>query len=184
MTKPEARRWARETAAALAPLRAQHGAAIAAAVRALGEYKAARVVCAFAPMDDEPDIRPLLEAAAADGKTLCLPRCQGRGVMTMHACRPDALAPDRCGIPAPPPDAPEIPAADIDLCLVPCLAADETGARLGRGAGYYDRFAPLLRPGVALVVCRAALIVPRLPSEAHDARFARAVTEQGVRALG
>lgn len=184
MTKAEARRWARETARSLAPLRREHGAAISAAVRALPEYKAARAVCAFVPMDDEPDLRALLDAVWRDGKTLCLPRCGACGAMTMHACLPALLAPGRYGIPEPAPDAPEVDARAIGLCLVPCLAADETGVRLGRGAGYYDRFVPRLRPGAALLVCRTALIVPQLPCEAHDARFLRAVTERGVRTLG
>lgn len=182
MTKREARAWARETARRLVPVREAHGRAIAQAVCALPEYAAARTVCAFWPMEDEPDIRPLLAAVTRDGKALCLPRCGEHGAMTMHFV-PDAfaLAPGAYGIREPAADAPEVRPEEIDLCLIPCLAADEAGVRLGRGKGYYDRFVPRLRPGAALLVCRTALIAPRLSAEAHDARFSRAVTESGIR---
>lgn len=182
MTKREARAWARETARRLIPLREQHGLAIAQAVRSLPEYAAADTLCAFWPMEDEPDIRPLLSAVRRDGKTLCLPRCGEDGAMTMHAV-PDAfaLAPGAYGIREPEADAREVRPEEIGLCLVPCLAADETGVRLGRGKGYYDRFVPSLRPGAALLVCRTALIAQKIPAQAHDARFARAVTECGIR---
>ena len=50
------------------------------------------------------------------------------------------------GIPEPRPDLPEVPPAAVDWALVPGLAFDERGFRLGRGAGYYDRLIPLLRP--------------------------------------
>lgn len=184
MTKTEARAWARETARRLIPMREQHGHAIARTVRSLPEYAAADTVCAFWPMEDEPDIRPLLAAVRQDGKTLCLPRCGEDGAMTMHAV-PDAfaLAPGAYGIREPEEAAREVRPEEIGLCLVPCLAADETGVRLGRGKGYYDRFVPFLRPGAALLVCRTALIARQLPAQMHDARFARAVTECGIRSF-
>ena len=70
--------------------------------------------------------------------------------------------------------------------LVPALAVDRRGVRLGRGGGYYDRSLALCRPGTRLIaVVRDDEIVEELPSEAHDVRMTHALTpRQGVIALG
>ena len=72
------------------------------------------------------------------------------------------------------------------VVLVPALAVDRRGVRLGRGGGYYDRSLPLCRPDARLIaVVRDHEIVDELPSEVHDVRMTHALTpRQGVVALG
>ena len=75
-------------------------------------------------------------------------------------------------------------AAGVGLILVPALAIDpDTGARLGYGAGYYDRLLPRL-PGAVLVVgvCRDADLFP-VPTEPHDVAMGAVLTESGLRLI-
>ena len=96
---------------------------------------------------------------------------------------PGDLIPDRWGIPAPDPGkAVFVPPEEIDLVLVPLLAVDRRGTRLGKGGGCYDRYfaahsALLARSaGVAL----GYQLVDRLPADPWDCRLPAAVTPQGV----
>ncbi|MGY4713085.1 5-formyltetrahydrofolate cyclo-ligase [Mycolicibacterium sp. CBM1] len=67
--------------------------------------------------------------------------------------------------------------AQADVVLVPALAVDRHGVRLGRGGGFYDRSLPLCRPGTRLVaVVRDAELLDELPREAHDVRMTHALT--------
>ena len=72
------------------------------------------------------------------------------------------------------------------VVLVPALAVDRRGVRLGRGGGYYDRSLPLCRPDARLIaVVRDHEIVDELPSQPHDVRMTHALTpRQGVVVLG
>jgi 5-formyltetrahydrofolate cyclo-ligase len=80
------------------------------------------------------------------------------------------LCPGALGIPEPRPGLPEVSPEVIDWALVPGLAFDEQGFRLGRGGGYYDRLLPLLRPqAICWALCLSCQLVSRLPVEAHDA---------------
>jgi 5-formyltetrahydrofolate cyclo-ligase len=72
----------------------------------------------------------------------------------------------------------------VDVALVPGLVFDVRGTRLGFGAGFYDRLLPSLRAGIPIIgVTRDALVVPELPSEAHDVLMVYLVTESGVRQI-
>jgi 5-formyltetrahydrofolate cyclo-ligase len=67
--------------------------------------------------------------------------------------------------------------ATATVVLVPALAVDRAGARLGRGAGFYDRSLPLAAPGTRLVaVVRDDELIDRLPAEPHDVRMTHALT--------
>ena len=72
----------------------------------------------------------------------------------------------------------------VELALVPGLCFDEEGTRLGYGRGYFDRFLGRLPTGVPRVgVAYDALVVARLPREAHDLGMTHLATESGVRAV-
>ena len=155
-------------------------AAICARVASLAAWRQAGRVLAYAAFGGEPDLSALLEGC---GKQTAYPVC-GQG-FTLTAALPapvDGWEAGAYGIRTPvlararilPPDG-------LDLVLTPCTAFDAAGRRVGMGKGYYDRFVPSLRPGAALLVCRTALIAQEIPAQAHDARFARAVTECGIR---
>ena len=179
--KKELRRAYRERGAALTPAyREAADRAICAAVLGSAQWKRAGGVFAFVGMWAEPDTRPLLEAALREGKRLYLPRCApdgGMEALRVHSL--DALCPGAYGIPEPPADAETAAAGELDLALVPCVTATRAGARLGHGAGYYDRFLP--RHGCAtLCLCYAAMLADTLPTDGYDVPMDHVVTEDGI----
>lgn len=140
-------------------------------VRALPVYRQAQTVALYMANSFEVSIAGLLEDA---DKTVLLPRCEESG---MAFCRYDGtLAPDRFGILAPA----TAPWQDrIDLMIVPALAFDKGGGRLGRGGGFYDR-ALADYEGVSVGVIRDAFLFDEVPMEEHDCRVGHIVTEKGV----
>lgn len=139
-----------------------------------GAYLAAKRVFAFYPMKSEPDIQPVLEDILASGKTLLLPYCEPAGKMrALQVTAMDRLLPGLRGIPEPPDDASEL---TPDLILVPAVAFDAEGYRLGHGGGYYDRYLSRFS-GIALGVSFEARVVECVPREPHDLPVTAVVTE-------
>jgi len=108
-------------------------------------YRQAALVLAFLSMPSEIDTQPVMEAALADGKRVAVPRIDGNDISFVELDTGWRDWPrDRWNIPAPPQTLPSLSpggiAAASTLALVPGLAFDRSGGRLGRGRGYYDRF--------------------------------------------
>lgn len=122
-----------------ADARAAMSAAICRAILESPEYRAARTVGAYVPLKWEADIIPVLADVLATGRTLALPLCGEAPRMTLRRVTNLAeLIPGAYGIPEPSRDAEIIPAASLDLLLVPLEGVDPAGMRLGKGGGYYD----------------------------------------------
>lgn len=152
----------------------------ALAVTELPAFQGARTVLAFVSLGDEPPTRPLLEAVLASGKRLCLPRIvSGQSRFEAAAVGSlDELRPGVYGISEPPPSAAAVDPSELDLVIVPALAFDVSGNRLGRGGGYYDRFLAALPPhAVTVGLTFEAALWPRVPVEAHDVPVQWIVTE-------
>ena len=162
-----------------ADYRARSGRAIIEALLCSDIYRDAECLCCFVGTGAEIDTRPLLRDAFAQGKRVCVPLCKGRGVMEMRLIPSlDALSPGMMGIPEPPPDTPTVGAAEIDLLIIPCLACERAGNRLGRGGGYYDRFLQGYR-GAAVLICREAMLQDSVPMEPHDVSLSLVLSERG-----
>ena len=144
------------------------------------EYRSARTVLAFAATDREPGLGPFLERILADGKQLTLPLCAAPGCMEARRISSlDVLRPGSYGIMEPGPECLPIQPEEIDFAVIPCLACDRAGNRLGHGGGYYDRY--LARyDGPAALVCPEALIQPSVPTGPLDRPVSLVVTERGV----
>lgn len=143
-------------------------------------YRRAGCIFAYVSTPQEIDTRALLRAALAAGKTVCVPLCGAAGEMTARQIRSlDALRPGAYGIDEPDASAREIPPEAIDLVLVPALACDRQGYRLGYGGGYYDRF--LCRTGAdRMALCAEQRLVQSLPHTALDQKCRWIVTERQV----
>lgn len=144
---------------------------------------AGTVVCAFVPDDDEAGGPDLPEALARAGARVLLPVSPVVGPLGWAAyAGPADLGPGRFGIPVPsaPPGGPDR-IAEADLVLVPSVAVDRTGNRLGRGGGYYDRSLSLARPHTRLLaVLDPEDVLDRVPTEPHDRPVHGVITPDGV----
>ena len=135
----------------------------------------------FWPLPGEIDIRPLLEALHHAGHAVLLPETPPVGQpLRFRRWIPGApMQRGRFGTLHP--DGPE---QAPDWLLVPLLAFDAQGHRLGYGGGYYDR-SLAARPGLPCLGCAfAAQQIDEVPAGPLDVRLARVATEQGVRTLG
>ena len=135
-------------------------------------------VAGFWPMPGEIDIRPLLAALHARGNIVLLPETPKRGApLIFRRWTPDAtMRRGRFGTQEP--EGGEI--ASPDWLLVPLLAFDRRGHRLGYGAGYYDRTLAELPGRTAIGCAYAALEVDAVPAGDYDARLDAVATDAGV----
>ena len=143
-------------------------AAINAAIISHPVFEQSQVLLGFVPIGSEPDIKPVLEEALRLGKALYLPCCEPatRGMTFRQVRSLDELRPGAHGIPEPPHSNCALRIAHCALCLVPGLAFDEAGFRLGYGGGYYDRFLANFQ-GTAMGVCYA-VTRQAVPKDTHD----------------
>ena len=133
-------------------------------------------VMAYWPLPDEVDIRPLINALVAQGATVLLPKVVDDEHMELcrYASQND-LTEGAFHI-MEPTGAPFADYEKIDVALIPGMAFDAAGHRLGRGKGYYDRFLASLRPSglipqpspLLLGVCFPFQRVAEVPTEEHD----------------
>jgi 5-formyltetrahydrofolate cyclo-ligase len=168
--------------------RAGASRAILAATMAHPAFAAARTVMAYMSFGSELDTTDLVDAVRARGQTLVLPRVDRAGdALALFAVRDLArqLVANRWGIREPQPDLCEtVEPAALDFVLMPGLAFDARGWRLGYGKAYYDRMLArsMASGGRPFTVAGAfdAQVVPHVPTEPHDVPVARIVTEARI----
>ncbi len=165
--------------AALPPeIREAGSRAIAARLASLPAWQRARTVALHAPLGAEVDTAELARLALAAGKRVAWPRVAAAGpAMEFAACAASELVSGPARALEPPRSAPPLPLDAIDLVVVPGVAFDAGGGRLGRGRGHYDATLSRLRPGAARVgVAFDEQVVDRVPTEPHDSRLDVVVT--------
>jgi len=140
------------------------------------------IISGFMPLKSEINPLPLMQKLAEAGARLALPTIAGRGKpLIMRAWQFGApLDRGQWGIREPKPDAPQV---EPDILLVPLLAFDREGFRLGYGAGYYDMTIHRLRalkPVTAVGIAFAAQEVPKIPTTPRDERLDLVLTEREV----
>lgn len=164
--------------------RAQWDALIREALLALPGMVAGASIAAYWPFDGEPDLRPALETLHERGIRVHLPlipNATGAG-LEMHPWQPgQEMTSAALGVFQPGPGA-ALPVDALNIVLLPLVAWDRYGNRLGMGAGYYDRFlSPVskldrpLRAGVAYSVQRAE----ELPADPWDVPLHGLLCEEG-----
>lgn len=142
-----------------------------------------KVYALYAPTRNEVDVLPLAEELLAAQKIVLLPRTV-RDNRRLDFCRiqsPRDLVPGNFGILEPGPGCALWDAAQIDTVVIPGVAFDRAGHRLGFGGGYYDRFLPRLSPGTLKVALAFDFqLLESLPVEAYDQCVSIVVTDTGL----
>ncbi len=151
----------------------------AATVRALElpEVQSATHVLGFVAMPEELDPSPLLNELRRRGATICLPRVDAPGTLELHSCTVDTgLEEGPHGVLQPPPHAPLAEFDTIDLVIVPGVAFDNRGARLGMGGGYYDRLLARMHLAHRVAFVFDDQLVELIPEDPHDQRVDAVIT--------
>ena len=131
------------------------------------------------PLPGEADLLSLLPDL--QGWELALPCSDGQGGMSYRPWDGHPLRErDGCGIPAPV-TGPTLEADALQLLLVPALAVDRDGIRLGYGGGYYDRYLENVNGPLLIAVCYDKMVVDSLLKDEHDILFDYLLTERELR---
>ena len=157
--------------------RAQASLSICEHIEAWSLFQQSRTILTYMPIQSEVDLTPLLERHPH--KRWVLPRIlpAENNHMIFHPYDADRLVQHPFGMAEPVPDLPVITAEEIELTLVPGLAFDRLGYRLGYGGGYYDRFLSRFG-GVSAGIVFHDLWFASLPHSAHDIPVQWIVTER------
>ncbi|HET6922222.1 MAG TPA: 5-formyltetrahydrofolate cyclo-ligase, partial [Anaeromyxobacteraceae bacterium] len=145
--------------------------AVAERVASLPAFAAARTLALYPAMGTEVDTAEIARRALAAGKRLAWPLIRpGALALSFATCLPEDLVPGPSGTRQPPPGAPVVPLAEIDCVLVPGVAFDPRGLRLGRGRGHYDAtLSALPRRAARVGLAFEVQLVAEVPRERHDA---------------
>ena len=133
----------------------------------------------FASFRSEVETIPMIRRALREGKRVILPKVKGKELELFRIMNVDRdVSPGAWEIPEP---AESVPAVidDIDIIVVPGVAFDARGNRLGYGAGFYDKLlAAFAKPTIALAF--EMQIVPQVPADLHDIPIKKIVTEKRI----
>lgn len=179
MEKKRLRQWVKERQKELQPQEKKEGdAAICKRVLELKEYQEAKVVFCFIGTADEIDTKMILARAWNDGKKVAVPKCRGKGLMDAYQVNSfSEVAEGAYGILEPKEGCGMVLPEEIDFAVLPCVACDREGFRLGHGGGYYDRYLEGAKFRTA-VVCREKLLLDKTPIERFDSQADWVVTEK------
>ncbi|WP_019626331.1 5-formyltetrahydrofolate cyclo-ligase [Thioalkalivibrio sp. ALJT] len=168
----------------------RHSAAISAHLLRWLQRWQPHCIGAYRGLRGEVDLTPLTVALSRRGTRIALPVMDAKrpGRMHFHAWAPDApLCYNDFGIAEPCSDAPRIWRREMQVVLLPLVAFDHAGNRMGMGAGYYDRYFARRRFGIQrpklIGVAHSLQAVPRLPVQPWDVPLDAVITEHGWHAL-
>jgi 5-formyltetrahydrofolate cyclo-ligase len=161
--------------------------AICAAFVALPEYTRARTVMYYIDVRSEVRTRHYLPTALTQGKKIVVPWCNDQGELELfHLESMEELAVGMYKILEPKPELRRLPhkvvgAEELDLVMVPGVAFDRAGGRMGHGKGYYDKLLQHARPDTPLVALAfECQMFDAIPMQPHDIHMDKIVTEKDV----
>ena len=130
-------------------------------------YKAAKTIYGYLPYNQEVRTVPMLEQALKDGKRVAVPKVYGDEMKFLYLDDLSQVEKGYAGIPEPIADGP-LADDDTALVLMPGLAFDPQGHRIGYGGGFYDKFLAAEPNHPTLALCYEFQMLPRLDTEEHD----------------
>ncbi len=143
-------------------------------------YKECKIVLAYYSINSEVDTLKLINYTLSIGKPIALPRCNADRTISFYIINSlDSLEISSYGI-AEPVENPDtlVRSFDSSLCIVPALAYDMKGFRLGYGGGYYDKFLSSHKNITTMGICYSACLTDSLINEEHDISIDYLMTEK------
>ena len=168
MDKKELRRSIREKKRAMSEAEInERSAKLGQLLTASEAYKNARTIYGYLPYNQEVRTVPMLERALKDGKRVAVPKCYGNEMKFIFMDDLSKVEKGYANIPEPIADGP-IADDETALVLMPGLAFDSQGHRIGYGGGFYDKFLAAEPNHPTLALCYEFQMLPRLETEEHD----------------
>jgi 5,10-methenyltetrahydrofolate synthetase len=170
--------------------RRERSRAVVARILSLPEYGDAALLSAFVGVGSEVETIPLIESALAAGKRVAVPWVDGRELRLFELRNVGELAPAPFGLLEPPPDlradaSREALPSDVDLFIVPGVAFDRRGGRLGHGRGYYDGLLSRARDDARFVAAAfECQMISAVPMSARDVFVDAIATERALHRSG
>lgn len=144
-------------------------------------YKCANTIFAFVSFKTEVDTHKIIKHALDNGKTICVPKINSKqeGVKLYKIDSFDQLKKGYFGILEPSESCPAVNSNDLDLILMPGVAFDRHGGRVGYGAAFYDRFLSNMNRQVdKIALAYHFQVLESVPMSEHDVRIDGIITEQ------
>lgn len=168
MDKQQLRKYIREKKRAMTPEEIQDRSRRLAELLAASEaYRAAKSIYGYLPYNQEVRTTPMLEQALRDGKRVAVPKVYGEEMRFLWMEDLSLVEKGYAGIPEPIADGP-IAQDETALVLMPGLAFDPQGHRLGYGGGFYDKFLASEPGHPTIALCYEFQMLPSLDTEEHD----------------
>ena len=153
-------------------------------ILACDAYRSAQCIMGYLAFGKELSVDAVLRAALAEGKQVVVPLVTSATEMVPVVLRNmEDFELDRYGIRSVREPAQQCEPQKIDLVLVPGVAFDREGGRLGMGAGYYDRFLPKTSGAVLMGIAYDALLQDELPKDEYDVCMQLLASESGITTL-
>ena len=168
MEKTELRKWIRSQKRAMTPEQIETASRILAEkFYATSYYRDAETIYGYLPYNQEVRTVPILQQALLDGKKVAVPKVYDDTMRFIYLEDLSAVAPSNMGIPEPIADEP-VASDETSLVLMPGLAFDPKGNRMGYGGGFYDKFLADQPNHPTVALCYAFQMVDEIPTDEYD----------------
>lgn len=154
--------------------------AITRRILELDELEEASTVLAFASIRNEVRTRSLIDAMRVSGRRVALPRVVGGGLALHLVGSLDQLVDGAFSVPEPPETATGVAPDEVEFALIPALAIDPRGYRIGYGGGYYDKLLPALSKACTCAVAYDFQLIAEVPDLPFDVAVDLIVTDSRV----
>lgn len=179
MTKQELRKICLASRAQLGPeMRQESSNEITRRLTQLTSWHNRKVIMCFLTINSEVETSAIVEQAWREGKTVVVPKVEGKKLLCCELTSWNQLAPGTFGVPEPI-EPVLVEPMELELVLVPGLAFDPAGRRLGYGAGFFDRLLKKTR-ALRIGLAYSCQILDHLPEEANDCRVEEIITEKKI----
>lgn len=154
--------------------------AIFRTLAALECYRNAVSVALYSPVRNEVDTSEIFSDITASGREAYFPVAREGNLVFRRVSDLTQLSPGAYGIPEPPASAPEADVSGLDLILIPGVAFDVSGNRIGYGKGYYDRALSVVPRGKRIALAYGFQVLKSVPRGEHDLGCGMVITESGA----